>query len=60
MYSAAYGTVYYKEPLKSFEVRVGHSPVTGLPSCTESDVKQYSLTESHISHGRIQGPKKGV
>ena len=24
VYSAAYGTVHYKEPLKSFEIRVGH------------------------------------
>ena len=32
VYSAAYGIVYYKEPLKSFESRVGHSPGFGLPS----------------------------
>ena len=32
VYSAAYGTVHYKEPLKSFERRVGHSPGSGLPS----------------------------
>ena len=32
VYSAAYGTVQYKEPLKSFEIRVGHSPGSGLPS----------------------------
>ena len=32
VYSAAYGTVHYKEPLKSFEIRVGHSPGFGLPS----------------------------
>ena len=25
VYSAAYGTVHYKEPLKSFKIRVGHS-----------------------------------
>ena len=25
-------TVHYKEPLKSFEIRVGHSPGFGLPS----------------------------
>ena len=31
VYSAAYGTVRYKEPLKSFEIRVGHSPGFGLP-----------------------------
>ena len=30
--SAAYGTVHYKEPLMSFEIRVGHSPSFGLPS----------------------------
>ena len=46
VYSAAYGTVHYKEPLKSFEIRVGHSPGFGLSSvaillCSaESDVKQ--------------------
>ena len=32
VYSAAYGTLYHKEPLKSFEKRVGHSPGFGLPS----------------------------
>ena len=32
VYSAAYGTVHYKEPLKSFKRRVGHSPGFGLPS----------------------------
>ena len=31
VYSAAYGTVHYKEPLKYFEIRVGHSPGFGLP-----------------------------
>ena len=49
-YSAIHGigpTVHYKEPLKSFEIRVGHSPDFGLhsvailPQCAESDVKQY-------------------
>ena len=30
--SAVYGTVHYKELLKSFEIRVGHSPGFGLPS----------------------------
>ena len=50
MYSDVYGTVHYKEPLKSFEIGVGHSPGFGLPSvailphCAESDVKQYLLT----------------
>ena len=32
VYSAAYGTVHYKEPLKSLEIRVGHSPGFRLPS----------------------------
>ena len=27
VYSAAYGTVHYKEPLKSFEIRLGKSPI---------------------------------
>ena len=31
VYSAAYGTVHYKEPFKSFEIRVVHSPGFGLP-----------------------------
>ena len=30
--SAAYGTVHYKEPLKSFEIRVGSSPGFWLSS----------------------------
>ena len=43
------GTVHYKEPLKSFKIKVGHSPgyrlpsVAILPQCAESDVKQYGL-----------------
>ena len=32
VHSAAYDTVHYKEPLKSFEIRVGDSPGSGLPS----------------------------
>ena len=32
VYNAAYGTVHYKEPLLSFEIRVGHSPGFGLRS----------------------------
>ena len=32
VYGAAYATVYHKEPLKSFEIRIGHSPGIGLPS----------------------------
>ena len=32
VYSAAYGTVHYKELLKSLEIRLGHSPGFGLPS----------------------------
>ena len=32
VYIAAYATVHYKEPLKSFEIRVGHSPGFRLPS----------------------------
>ena len=50
LYSAVYGAVHYKEPLKSFEIRVCHSPGFGLPFvpilpyCVDSDVKQYSLT----------------
>ena len=49
--------VHYKEPLKSFEIRVGHIPAFGLPSvailpqCVESDVKQYSLFPSFFLSG---------
>ena len=32
VYSAAYGNVHYKEPLESFEIRVGHSLGFGFPS----------------------------
>ena len=48
VYSAAYGTVHYKEPSKSFEIIVGHSPALGFllsrycHDCAGSDVKQYS------------------
>ena len=34
VYSAAYGTVHYTDPLKSFKKREGHSPGFGLPSVT--------------------------
>ena len=48
VYSAAYGTVHYKEPLKSFEIRVGQSSGFLLSryghDCAESDVKQYSYS----------------
>ena len=30
VYSSAYGNVHFKKPLKSFEIRVGHSPGFGL------------------------------
>ena len=50
VYSAAYGTaVYYKEPLKSFKIRVGKRDAWGVllsryfHDSTESDVKQHSL-----------------
>ena len=49
VYNAVYGTVHYKEPLESVEIRVGHNPsVAGFSlsqychDCAESDVKQYS------------------
>ena len=48
VYGAAYGTVQYKGPLDSFEIRVRHSPGFGLHSvaichdCAKSEVKQYS------------------
>ena len=44
VYSVVYGTLHYKEHLKSFEKRVGYSPglpdVAILPQCAESDIKQ--------------------
>ena len=54
VYGAIYDTVHYREPLKSFEIRVGHSPGFDLPSvailtqCAESDVQQYI----HIPPGK--------
>ena len=54
VYSAAYGTVHYKEPLKSFEIRVGHSPGFGLPSDIAmivqkaSNIHIYTCTRSCI------------
>ena len=51
VYSAAYGTVHNEEPLKSFEIRVGHSPGFLLSrychDCADSDVKQYSYIYDH-------------
>ena len=53
VYSAAYGTVHYKEPLKSFKIRVGIVPAWGFllarycHACAESDVKQYSPPNKH-------------
>ena len=38
VYSASCGTVHYKEPLKSFEISVGHSPGFGLPSVATGDI----------------------
>ena len=32
VYSGACGTVHYRKPLKSFEIRVGHGPGFGLSS----------------------------
>ena len=55
MYSAAYGTVHYEEPLKSFEIRVG---TLGFllsrycHDCAESDVKQYLLIRQLFSDWR--------
>ena len=54
VYSSAYGTVHHKEPLKSFEIRVGLVPTSGFRlsrychDCAESDVKQYSLAVNGI------------
>ena len=58
VYSATYGTLHYKKPLKSFEIRVAQSSGFGLPSavlskychdCAEIDVKQY-LCISPLQH----------
>ena len=54
---AAYGIMYCKEPLKSVLIKVWHIPTSGFllsrycHDCTESDVKQYSLTHgtAHMS-----------
>ena len=43
VYSAANGTTHYKEPIKSFEIRVtGFLRSRYCHDCAESDVKQYS------------------
>ena len=62
MACTVYGTVHYKEPLKSFKLRLGHSPggfglpsVAILPHCAENDVKQYSLGQ----HSDGAGPRAG-
>ena len=52
--SVVHGSVDYKEPLKSFDLRVGHSPDFGLLSVAilpwlYSDVKQYSPTSQLTS-----------
>ena len=60
VYSAAYGTVHYKEPLKSFETRVGLSPSFGLLPVTvlpwlyrkrREAIYIHSLTHLHIKYG---------
>ena len=54
VYNTAHGTVHYKEPLKSFEIRVGHSPGFGLlsvailPQCAESAIKQYLAPQASV------------
>ena len=63
VYSTVYSIVHCKEPLKSFEIRVGHtcSPGLGFPSvailshCAESDVRRHSLT-----HAKTNNPGKCV
>ena len=68
VYSAAYGILHYEEPLKSFEISVGHSPGFEVPSvtysqdCVESEVKQNSLTyhvRSTIQLSRFVDPNYG-
>ena len=58
-YSAAHGTVHYKEPLKSIEIRVGHSPEFRLSSVAILlDVKQtYKHTHllSYVLGHIVQG-----
>ena len=60
VYSAAYGTVHHKKTLKSFEIRVEHSPGFGLrsvailPKCAENDVEQYSLTPQTLDMENLE------
>ena len=63
VYSAAYGTVHYKEPLKSFEIRVGHSPSFGLPSvailpwlCRKRRKAIFTHTCLMMSHSMSRSP----
>ena len=51
--------VLFSRLLKSFKVRVGHSPGFGLPSvailprCAESDVSQYTLYIPVLGQGIV-------
>ena len=43
-----YSNVQYEESLKSFEIRVGHSPGFGLPFCRDKAMIVQKATYSNI------------
>ena len=53
-YSAAYGTVHYKEPLKSFEIRVG------LPSVAILGGGPRVVVSTAALHARVRGSVPGL
>ena len=59
VYSAAYGTVHYKEPLKSFEIRVGHSPGFRFPSVAMGGGPRVVVSTAAF-HARVRGSVPGL
>ena len=60
VYSAAYRTVHYKEPLKSFELRVWHSPGFGLPSVSILPWLSRKRRKAIFIYGRSQCARDGA
>ena len=58
--SAVLGPVHYKEPLKSFEIRVGHSPCSGIPSITILGGGPRVVVSTAAFHARVRGSVPGL
>ena len=58
VYIAVYGTVHYKKPLKSFEIRVGYSPGFWFPSVAimPLSVQKATLSNIHLDMCSIYFP----